>query len=82
MRLPVQQSLNSDRYKVTPIESGNFFSPTLGIEPESCQDDGIGRPKRLKNVLSICGIVLAVVVFLLLGISIFLDYGTLLIPIR
>lgn len=82
MRLPVQQSLNSDRYKITPIESGNYFAATLGVELDSCQDDGIGRPKRLKKILSICGIVLAVAVFLLLAISIFLDYGTLIIPIR
>lgn len=82
MRLPVQQSLNSDRYKITPIESGNFFSPTLGIEPESCQDDGIGRPKGLKKILSICGILLAAAVFLFLAISIFLGNGSLMMPIR
>lgn len=64
MRLPVQQSLNSDRYKITPIESGNYFAASLGIEPESCKDDGIGKPKRLKKILSVCGIILVITVVL------------------
>lgn len=80
MRLPVQQSLNSDRYKVTPIESGNFFSPTLGIEPEACQDDLLATPKCGRKILSIFGIALGAALLLGLGIWIFLDYGIAMFP--
>ena len=80
MRLPVQQSLSSDRYKVTPLESGNYFAPSLGVELESCQDDYTAKHKRLKKLLTVCGIVLAAVLLILCGVSIYFDYGASMMP--
>ena len=58
--------------KVNKIEEGNFFVPTEGVEVDSVKEQTPSRAKAKKIVKTVV-IIAAIIVFVLLGVEVFMN---------
>ena len=59
--------------KINTIEQGNFFVPTKGAEEEELSREMSARKAKTIKVLKICGLILGVVAFIVVGIFVLKD---------